>query len=81
MNPEGPNEKLKEAAQRYSEEVREKHTHVNDFDETSVKPELTREERGEILAEMMKNDQELGLYDEPFDNPLIMLLASRNKNT
>jgi hypothetical protein len=27
--------------------------------------------RGEILAEMMKNDQELGLYDEPFDNPMI----------
>ena len=27
--------------------------------------------RGELLAEMMKNDQELGLYDEPFDNPLI----------
>jgi hypothetical protein len=71
LNPEGPNEKLKQAAQRYSDEVREKHTHVNDFDETSVKPQLTREERGEILAEMMKNDQELGLYDEPFDNPLI----------
>ncbi len=27
--------------------------------------------RGEILSEMMKQDQELGLYDEPFDNPLI----------
>jgi hypothetical protein len=27
--------------------------------------------RGEMLDEMMKNDQELGLYDEPFDNPLI----------
>jgi hypothetical protein len=27
--------------------------------------------RGELLAEMMKNDQELGLYDEPFDNPMI----------
>jgi hypothetical protein len=66
-----PNEKLKEAAQRYSDEVREKHTHIDDFEETSVKSELTPEERGEILAEMMKNDQELGLYDEPFDNPMI----------
>jgi hypothetical protein len=27
--------------------------------------------RGELLAEMMKNDQELGLYDEPFDNPIV----------
>ena len=71
LNPPKPNEKLKEAAQRYSDEVREKHTHIDDFNETSVKSELTQEERGEILAEMMKNDQELGLYDEPFDNPLI----------
>ena len=71
LNPPKPNEKLKEAAQRYSDEVREKHTHIDDFEETSVKSELTQEERGEILAEMMKNDQELGLYDEPFDNPLV----------
>jgi hypothetical protein len=27
--------------------------------------------RGELLAEIMKNDQELGLYDEPFDKELI----------
>jgi len=27
--------------------------------------------RGELLAEIMKNDEELGLYNEPFDNPLI----------
>lgn len=71
LNPEGPNEKLKEAAQRYSDKVRENHTHIEDFKETPVKPQLTQEERGEILAEMMKNDEELGLYDEPFDNPLV----------
>ena len=56
LNPPPPNDELKEAAQKYRDEV---------------KPQLTREERGEILAEMMKNDQELGLYDEPFDNPLV----------
>ena len=71
LNPLPPNEKLREAAQRYSDEVKEKHTHINDFEETSVKSELTPEERGEILAEMMKNDEELGLYNEPFDNPMI----------
>jgi hypothetical protein len=27
--------------------------------------------RGELLAEIMKNDEEMGLYNEPFDNPLI----------
>jgi hypothetical protein len=71
MNPNPPNEALIKAAQKYSDQVREKHTHINDFDETSVKSEPTQEERHELLTEMMKNDQELGLYDEPFDNPLI----------
>ena len=64
-------EKLKDAAERYSDEVREKHTHINDFEQTSDKPQLTQEERGEILAEMMRLDQELGLYDEAFNNPMI----------
>ena len=64
LNPNPPNEALKQAAQRYSDEVREKHTHIDDFD-------IEREKRGEILAEMMNNDQELGLYDEPFDNPMV----------
>ena len=71
LNPPPPNEKLKAAAKKYGDEVREKHIHINDFDETSVKSEPTQEERHQILSEMMKNDQELGLYDEPFDNPLI----------
>ena len=56
LNPPPPNDELKEAAQKYRDEV---------------KPQLTREERGELLAEMMKNDQELGLYDEPFDDEFI----------
>lgn len=66
LNP--PNETLIKAAQKYSDQVREKHTHINDFDETLVKPQITREERGEILVEIIKNDEELGLYNEPFDN-------------
>lgn len=70
LNPPKPNEKLKEAAQRYSDEVREKHTHIDDFEETSVKSELTQEERHELLTEMMKNDEELGLYDEPHDDSM-----------
>lgn len=66
LSPEGPNEKLKAAAQRYSDEVREKHTPIKGF---KFDEEKNRTE--EILSEMMKNDQELGLYDEPFDNPMI----------
>jgi hypothetical protein len=34
------------------------------------KPVEENRDREEILSEMMKNDQELGLYDEPFENPL-----------
>ena len=60
LNPPTSSEKLKDAAQRYSDEVREKHTHIDDF----------KVNQGEILTEMMRNDQELGLYDEPFENPL-----------
>ena len=66
LNPEGPNEKLKEAAKKYSEEVKEKHTHIEDFE---IGEEKLKQR--EALVEIMKNDQELGLYDEPFDNPLI----------
>jgi hypothetical protein len=92
LNPQEPNEKLKEAAKRYSEKVRENHTHIQDFDvevkvenpsifpkEVEYDEEYTRpvytnefkEQQKEILEEMMKNDQELGLYNEPFDNPMI----------
>jgi len=92
LNPQGPNEKLKEAAKRYSEKVKENHTPIQDFDvavdiekpsifpkEVEYDEEYTRpvytdefkEQQREILAEMTKNDQELGLYDEPFDNPMI----------
>ena len=30
-----------------------------------------KETQKEALIEMMKNDEELGLYDEPFDNPMV----------
>ena len=32
-----------------------------------MKTDVEREKRGELLAEMMKNDQELGLYDDTSD--------------
>ena len=66
LNPEGPNEKLKEAAKSYGDKVRERHTHIDDFEFNEEKLK-----QREALVEIMKNDQELGLYDEPFDNPLI----------
>jgi hypothetical protein len=67
LTPPPPNDNIKEAAKTYSEQIEKKQA----FEEMLVKPQPTQEERHEILTEMMKNDQELGLYDEPFDNPLI----------
>jgi len=110
LNPEGPNEKLKEAAQKYSDKVREKHVPIKDFNvdekwdgisqevwdrmesiekqRESIHGPITEEdlpptgayansehreklEQRNALVEMMKLDQELGLYDEPFDNSMI----------
>ncbi len=39
--------------------------------EPIIKKELTHEERGKILSEMMQRDQELGLYDEPYNNSTV----------
>jgi hypothetical protein len=56
LNPPPPNDNLKDASKIYKEEI---------------KSQPTQEERHEILVEMMKNDEELGLYDESFDNSTI----------
>jgi hypothetical protein len=37
--------------------------------------------RGELLGEIIRNDEELGLYNEPFDNPLIKEPSVAPKNT
>ena len=101
-----PNEKLKDAAQKYSDEVREKHTHIDDFITNEDKPwngisqevwdrmkkiEEYRESmhgpilpedeptgalanseyRAKLLSEIMESDEELGLYNEPFENPMV----------
>lgn len=47
LNPQGPNDKLRQAAEDYKKTQRD------------------------ALIEMMKNDEELGLYDEPYENPLV----------
>lgn len=47
LNPQGPNDKLRQAAEDYKKTQRE------------------------ALIEMMRNDEELGLYNEPFENPLV----------
>ena len=87
LNPPPPNDALKKAAKDYEEKVEEKKSifpEEVEYDEEYTRPVYTNEyikeqqdkliemlKREEILAEMMKNDEELGLYDEPFDNPMI----------
>lgn len=60
-NPPPPNEKLKQAAKEYKERV-------NDQITDSV---TTKKKREEILGELMKEDQEFGLYDLPPDNTTV----------
>ena len=53
-------------------EILEKHlANPKEPNEALKKAADDYKKRSELLSEMMKNDQELGLYDEPFDNPLV----------
>ena len=58
-NPSQPNQKLKDAAKRYSDEVRNKHIHIDDF--ILEEPTLTDEEKKalepEITDEILMNLQ------------------------
>ena len=44
---------------------------LNKFKPEEPKKRPTKEEQREILTQMMRQSEEMGLYDEPFDNPLI----------
>jgi len=59
QNPSEPNQKLKDAAKRYSDEVRNKHIHIDDF--VLEEPTLTDEEKKalepEISDEILMNLQ------------------------
>lgn len=81
LNPPKPNENLKSAAVYYKSKVEETNTlktqeenknpKVNDTPISREETELVFKSRGDILAEMMQKDEELGLYDPPFDKPLV----------
>ena len=44
---------------------------LSKFKPEEPKERITKEEQRELLKEMVRQSEELGLYDEPFDNPLI----------
>jgi len=56
LNPPLPNEKLKEAAKRYSEKIKEKHVHINDF-EVEVKAVEQPQSHKEVEEELIGDDE------------------------
>ena len=86
LNPEPPNAALVSAKSYYQEKVKETNERKNTpldqplyDDETIVNDSpISKEEttfvfknRSQVLSEMTQDNQDMGLYDEPFDNPLI----------
>jgi hypothetical protein len=71
--------KIFERAEKIQESREEKYGPENIEDEISDNSTINediietndKEKQKELLIQMMKDDEELGLYDEPFDNPLI----------
>lgn len=70
LNPPSPNEALINAAKKYNEksddEILERAKQIE-----AKKMSEEKERQKEALIEMMDQDQKLGLYDEPSENPLV----------
>ena len=78
MNPPKPNEQLKKAAEEYNntsiptEEKKSIFPEEVEYPEEYNRPVYTaKEKQKKALIDMMEMDQKLGLYDPPYDNPLI----------
>lgn len=81
LNPPKPNENLKSAAFYYKSKVEESNTlktqeenknhKVNDKPISREETELVFKSRVDLLSEIMQKDEELGLYNETFDKPLV----------
>jgi hypothetical protein len=53
------------------EDLKELENLLNKFKPEEPKERITKEEQREILSQMVSDAEEMGLYDEPFDNPLV----------
>jgi hypothetical protein len=53
------------------EDLKELENLLNKFKPEEPKKRITKEEQRELLTQMMRESEEMGLYDEPFNNPLI----------
>jgi hypothetical protein len=79
FNPPPPNETLLKAAEKYKEqklkEILKREEETNLPQESTVNENIVetpdKETQRELIVQIIKSDEELGLYNEPFDNPLI----------
>jgi len=79
FNPPPPNEALMMAAEKYKEqklkEILKREEETNLPQESTINENIVetpdKETQKELIVQIIKNDEELGLYNEPFDNPLI----------
>lgn len=79
FNPPPPNETLLKAAEKYKEqklkEILKREEETNLPQESTVNENIVetpdKETQRELIVQIIKSDEELGLYDEPFDNPMI----------
>jgi hypothetical protein len=79
FNPPPPNEALMMAAEKYKEqklkEILKREEELNLSQESTIKENIVetpdKETQRELIVQIIKSDEELGLYDEPFDNPLV----------
>ena len=79
FNPPPPNEALMMAAEKYKEqklkEILKREEETNLPQESTINENIVetpdKETQKELIVQIIKNDEELGLYNEPFDNSLI----------
>jgi len=79
FNPPPPNEALMMAAEKYKEqklkEILKREEETNSPQESTINENIVetpdKETQKELIVQIIKTDEELGLYNEPFDNPLI----------
>jgi uncharacterized protein (DUF1778 family) len=79
FNPPPPNEALIKAAEKYKEqklkEILKREEETNLSQESTINENIVetpdKETQRELIIQIIRTDEELGLYNEPFDNPLI----------
>jgi hypothetical protein len=89
FNPPPPNETLLKAAEKYKEqklkEILKREEETNLPQESTVNENIVetpdKETQRELIVQIIKSDEELGLYDEPFDNPLVKEPSVVHENT